>query len=68
MPLPSEKFPKLINNGWEVSVSEPKFMSDGVKAEFIHEFAKAIGSWNCLLIKWGDTPKILPLPSRAGGH
>ena len=27
-------FPKLINIGWEVSVSEPKFTSDGVKASF----------------------------------
>ena len=26
------KFPKLINIGWGVSVSEPKFTSDVVKA------------------------------------
>ena len=31
-------FPKLINIGWGISVSEPKFTSDGVKAEFRHEF------------------------------
>ena len=31
-------FPKLINIGWGVSVSEPNFMSDGVKAASRHEF------------------------------
>ena len=29
-----ENFPRLINVGWVVSVSEPKFTSDGVKAAF----------------------------------
>ena len=61
-------FPKLINIWWGVSVSEPSFMSDGVKAAFRHEFPKAIGAWICLLVKRGDTPKMVPLPSRAGGH
>ena len=61
-------FPKLINIGWGVSVGEPKFTSDGVKATFGNEFPKAIGAWICLLIQGGDTPKTLPLPSRAGGH
>ena len=59
---------KLINIGWGVSVSEPKFMSDGVKVAFIHEFPEAIRTWIFLLIKGGDTQKILSLPSRAGGH
>ena len=36
--------PKLINIGWGVSVSEPKFTSDGVKAAFIDEFPGAIGA------------------------
>ena len=63
-----DNFPKLINIGWGVSVSETKFMSDGLKAAFRHEFPEAIGAWVCLLIKSGDTPKIVPLPSRAGGH
>ena len=63
-----EIFPKLINIGWGVSVSEPKFMSDGVKAIFGHELPKEIGSWICIFIKGGDTRKILPLPSRASGH
>ena len=63
-----ENFPKLINIGWGVSVSEPKFTSDGVNAEFIHESPQAIGAWICLVIKGGDTPKIFPLPYRAGGH
>ena len=31
-----ENFPKLINIGWKVSVSELKFTSDGVKAAFRH--------------------------------
>ena len=31
------KISKHINIGWGVSVSEPKFTSDGIKAEFIHE-------------------------------
>ena len=61
-------FPKLINIGWGVSVSEPKFTGDGVKAAFIHESPQEIGAWICLLIKGGDPPKILPLPSRACGH
>ena len=60
--------PKLINIGWGVSVSEPKFTSDGVKVEFRHELPKAIGAWIFLLIKGSNTPKIVPLPSRAGGH
>ena len=34
----------LINIGWGVSVSEPKFTSDGVKAAFIDEFPGAIGA------------------------
>ena len=62
-------FPKLINIGCGgVSVSEPKFTSDGIKAAFRYQFPKAIWAWICLLIKGGDTPKILPMPSRAGGH
>ena len=61
-----ENLPKLINIWWGVSVSEPKFMSDGIKAAFRHELSKEIGAFICLLIKGGDTPKILPLPSRAG--
>ena len=36
--------PKLINIGWGVSVSEPKFTSDGIKAEFRHGSPHAIGS------------------------
>ena len=63
-----KNLPKLINIGWGVGVSEPKFMSDGVKAAFIREFPEPIGAWIFPLIKGGDTPKILPLPSRAGGH
>ena len=61
-------FPKLINIGWGVSVSEPRLTSDGVKAAFRHELPDAIGSCICLLIKGFDTPKIVPLPSRTGGH
>ena len=61
-------FPKLINIGWGDSVSKPRFTSDGVKAAFRHEFPEAIGSCICLLIKGFDTPKIVPLPSRTGGH
>ena len=63
-----ENLPKIINIGCGVSVGEPKFTSDGVKASFRHELPKAIGAWICLLIKGGDNPKIPPLPSRAGGH
>ena len=63
-----DNFPKLINVGWGVSVSEPKFTSDGVKSTFRHELPEAIGVWICLSIKGGDTPKILPLPFRAGGN
>ena len=40
-------FPKLINIGWEVSVSEPKFKSDGVKSAFRHELLETIGGWIC---------------------
>ena len=40
-----ENFPKLINIGREVSVSEPKFTRDGVKAVFRHELPKEIGAW-----------------------
>ena len=58
-----EIFPKLINLGWGISVGEPKFTSDGVKATFGHEFPEAIGARICLLIQGGDTPKILPIPS-----
>ena len=61
-------FPKLINIGWEVSVSEPKFKSDGVKSAFRHEFLETIRGWICLLIKGVDTPKIVPISSRADGH
>ena len=61
-------FPKLINIGWGVSVSEPRFTSDGVKAAFRHELPEAIEAWICLLIKGGDPPKHFPLPSRAVGH
>ena len=63
-----KNLPKLINIGWGVSVSEPKFTSDGVKLVFRHELYEAIGAWICLLIKGGNTPKILPLPSRVDGH
>ena len=61
-------FPKLINIGWGVSVSEPKLTSDGVKVTLYMNPLQEIGSWICLLIKGGDTPKTLPLPSIAGGH
>ena len=37
-----EIFPKLINIEWGVSVSEPNFTSDGVKAAFRYEFPEAI--------------------------
>ena len=63
-----ENFPKLIKIGWRVSVSETKFTGYGIKEVFINESPKAIGAWISLLIKGGDTPKILPVPSRAGGH
>ena len=62
------RFPKLIKIGLGFSVSEPKFTSDDINSEFRHEFAEVIGEWICFLIKWGDTPKILSLPSRSGGH
>ena len=61
-------FPKLINIGWGFSVSEPNFTSDGVKEYFRYEFPQAIGAWILLLIKGGEAPKILPLPSISGGH
>ena len=51
-----------------VSFIEPNFTSDGVKAAFRHKFPKAIGACICLLIKWGEPPKILPLPSIEGVH
>ena len=35
---------KHINIGWGVSVSEPNFTSDGVKAAFIHKFTEVIGA------------------------
>ena len=38
-----ENLPKLINIGWEVSGSEPRFRSDGIKLAFRHEFPKAMG-------------------------
>ena len=60
--------PTLINIEWGVSVNEPKFTIDGVKSELRHEFPKPIGAWICLLIEGYDTPKILFLPSREGGH
>ena len=63
-----EKNSKLINIGWGVSVSEPKFTSDVVKAAFRNEFPQAIGACICLLIKGVDSPKIVPIPSRAGGN
>ena len=68
MPLSPGKFPKLISIEWGVSVSEPKFTSDGVKAAFRHELLEVTEAWICLLIKGDDTQKILPLPSRADGH
>ena len=55
--------PKLINIGWGVSVGEPKFTIDGVKASFRNEFPQAIGAYICLFVKGGDTPKILSLQS-----
>ena len=61
-------FSRLISIGWGVSVIEPKFTIDGVKAEFIHELPKATEAWIFLLIKWDDTPKNVPLSYRAGGH
>ena len=61
-------FPKLINIGWGISVSEPKFTSDVVKVVFRPEFPQTIGACIFLLIKGGDTPKILSFPSREGGH
>ena len=66
MPYHLANLPKIINIGWGVSVSEPKFTSDFVKADFRHELSKAIGAWISLLFKGVDTPKIVPLPSRAG--
>ena len=57
-----EIFPKLINIVWAVSVSEPKFTSDGVKAAFINELPQVIGAWICLFIKGGDTPTPPPPP------
>ena len=63
-----EILPKPINIGWGFSISEPRFTSDGVKAGFIHEFPEAIRVCICLFIKGVDTPKIVPLPSRTGGH
>ena len=59
---------KLISIGWRVSVIELNLTSYEVKAVFRHEFPEEIGAWICLLIKGGDTPKIVPLPSRAGVH
>ena len=61
-------FPKLINIGWEVSVSETKFTSDGVKSAFRYELPEAVRAWICPLIKGGETPKSAPIPSRAGGN
>ena len=63
-----EDFPKLINIGWGVSVSEPKFTSDVVEEKFRHEVPEAIEAWICLLIKCGQNPQTLPLPSREGGN
>ena len=63
-----ENFPKLINIGWGVSVSEPNFKSDGVKAALRYGLTKAIGACICLLIKGGDTTKIVPLTSMSGVH
>ena len=62
-----DNFPKLIDIGWGVSFIEPRFTSDGVKAAFRNKIPKAIRAWIFLLIKWGDIPKILPLPYRSGG-
>ena len=39
-----DNLPKLINIGWGVSVSEPKFTSDCIKATFRQESPKAIGA------------------------
>ena len=63
-----ENLPKLINIGWGVSVSEPKFTSDGVKVASRHDLPEAIEAWIFPLIKGGDTPKIVSLPSIAVGH
>ena len=60
--------PKLINIGWGVSVSEPRFTSDGVKAAFRHELPEVIGACIYLLIKGVDSPKIIFIPSITGGH
>ena len=62
------KFPRFINKRWGVSVIEPRFKSDGVKAYFRHEFPKTIGAWIFLLIKGGETPKNVPLSYRSGGY
>ena len=62
------KFPKLINMWLDVIVIELKFMSDGIKADFRHNFSQAIGAWICLLIKGGDTPEVLTFPYRSGVH
>ena len=59
---------KIINIGWWVSVSENKSTSDGDEAAFRYEFTVDIGAWILLSIKGADTPKIIPLPSRAVGH
>ena len=61
-----KKVPKIINIGWGVGVSAPKFTSDRVKAVFRHEQSQVIGAWICFLVKGNENPKILPLTSRAG--
>ena len=65
---PMMNFPKIINIGWVVSVSEPKFTIDGIKAAFRNEFPQEIGEWICLFIKGVGTPKPLHIPSKTGGH
>ena len=63
-----DKIPKLINIGWGLIFSEPNFTSDGIIAAFRHELPEVVGLCIFLFIKGLDTPKIVPLPSRAGGH
>ena len=68
MTLPSGELGKNYQHRVGVSVSEPKFTSDGFKLAFRHELPQRIGAWICLLIKGDDTQKILPIPSISGGH
>ena len=45
MPLSSGKISKTYQHRVGVSVSERKFMTDGIKAAFRHKLPRAMGSW-----------------------